>query len=131
MGVALCLLFFLWFTSGIVMMYWGYPAVRAEDRLARSPRLDAFQIRLSPAEAFAKIQTPQPATSAHLNVFDGRPVYRFRAGRTEKIVYADTGERQTDVTPEMIRRAASAWTSQPVTLARIDPVLDADQWTVA
>ena len=33
MGVALSALFLLWFVSGIVMMYWDFPSVRAEDRL--------------------------------------------------------------------------------------------------
>ncbi len=31
-GVALSALFLMWFFSGIVMMYWDYPGVRAEDR---------------------------------------------------------------------------------------------------
>src|SRR6185369_13266712 len=131
MGVVLCLLFFVWFTSGIVMMYWSYPAVRAEDRLERSPSLDASQIRLSPSEAFAKTRMPQPAAAARLNVFDGRPVYRFRAGRAETLVYADTGELQTAVSPEMIRRAASAWTGQPAAAASADEIREVDQWTVA
>ena len=26
-GIALCLVFLLWFPSGIGMMYWGYPSV--------------------------------------------------------------------------------------------------------
>ena len=34
MGVALCLLFLLWFASGIGMMYWEYPLIMPEDRLA-------------------------------------------------------------------------------------------------
>ena len=38
LGVALCLLFLLWFSSGVVMMYWGFPSVTAQDRLERSPR---------------------------------------------------------------------------------------------
>ena len=32
-GVALSLLFLLWFASGIVMMYWSFPEVTAEQRL--------------------------------------------------------------------------------------------------
>ena len=41
LGVALCLLFLLWFASGIGMMYWDFPNVTAADRLERSPALDA------------------------------------------------------------------------------------------
>jgi hypothetical protein len=53
MGVALCVLFMLWFPSGIGMMYWEYPSVDAALRLDRSPALDPAKVALSPAEAFA------------------------------------------------------------------------------
>ena len=33
-GVVFCLRFAAWFISGIVMMYWGYPKVSMETRLA-------------------------------------------------------------------------------------------------
>lgn len=55
LGVALCLIFLLWFPSGLVMMYWDFPSISPGDRLERSPALDASQIRLSPAEAYEKI----------------------------------------------------------------------------
>ena len=41
LGVALCLLFLIWFPSGIGMMYWGFPDVTERDRLGRAPALDA------------------------------------------------------------------------------------------
>ena len=49
LGVALCLLFLLWFMSGIGMMYWDFPSVTAADRLERSPRLRASAIAVDPA----------------------------------------------------------------------------------
>src|SRR5262249_49598551 len=39
MGVALCLIFLVWFVSGIVMMYCGYPGVTAADRLNHHCRM--------------------------------------------------------------------------------------------
>jgi hypothetical protein len=55
LGVALSLLFLLWFGSGVVMMYWSFPSVTAQDRLDRSPELDANSIRVAPSEAYAKL----------------------------------------------------------------------------
>jgi len=129
LGVALCLLFLLWFPSGIGMMYWDFPAVSPRDRLARSPALDASTIRLSPAEALAKAGAP-PTTAIRVNTFDGRPVYRFRARRSEAVVYADTGEQQADASAELIARVATAWTGQPASAATVESVQDVDQWTV-
>jgi len=129
LGVALCVLFLLWFPSGIGMMYWDFPSVTAGDRLDRSPALDPARIRLSPVDAYVASGLTQPPTQARVNTFDGRPVYRFRAGRGETIVDADTGERQAGASRELMERAAAAWTGQSANTAAVAPV-DVDQWTV-
>ena len=62
LGVALSLLFLVWFTSGIGMMYWTFPEVTASDRLERSPALNPSTITLSPVEAAGAvndIETPR------------------------------------------------------------------------
>src|SRR5271155_6177766 len=86
MGVFFCLLFLSWFASGIVLMYWDYPSVSAADRLNRSPALDASRIRLSPQEAYARLQNDIPPDQVTLDTFAGRPVYRFRFGDGESMV---------------------------------------------
>jgi PepSY-associated TM region len=130
LGVALCLLFLLWFMSGIGMMYWDFPSVTAADHLERSPRLRASAIAVDPAQAFAALGTSKPPAAIRLNTFDGRPVYRFRIGRDDALVYADTGEPHRMVSREMVDRIASAWTGRPIAEARVEAMLDADQWTV-
>lgn len=130
LGVALCLIFLLWFPSGIGMMYWDYPSVSPADRLARSPALDPSKVALSPAEAAAKAGLEQPTVQVRLNTFDGRPAYRFRSALGESIVYADTGEEQIEVPKAMADRIASAWTGQPVSAATVESIDDVDQWTV-
>ena len=131
LGVALCLIFLLWFPSGIGMMYWDFPSVSPADRLERSPALNPSRILLSPAEASAMVPAHQEAPSqVRLNTFDGRPVYRFRSGRGETIVYADTGEEQVEVSTQMMQRIASAWTGQSVSATRVEAVEEVDQWTV-
>jgi hypothetical protein len=129
LGVALCLFFLVWFPSGIGMMYWEFPSVSAGDRLDRSPTLDPSTIRVSAAQAFATLAPSQPPGQVRLNTFDGRPVYRFHAGRGERVVYADTGARQVDVSNEMMARIASAWVGQPASAAAVEAI-DVDQWTV-
>ena len=52
LGTALGLLFFVWFVSGIGMMYaGGMPRLTAELRLLKLPAIDLSQIRLTPVEA--------------------------------------------------------------------------------
>src|SRR4051812_6509767 len=106
MGVALSAIFLMWFVSGIVMMYWSFPEVRAQDRLQRWPVLRAEAVKVTPAEAFQVLQRDAPPSQVLLNSFDGRPVYRFRAGRAENVVFADSGMERTRVSPDVVRRAA-------------------------
>jgi hypothetical protein len=135
-GTALCIVFLLWFLSGIGMMYWGFPGVSAEDRLDHSPKLDPAKIVLSPEEAAAKAGLEANPGQVRLNTFDGRPVYRFggpggRGGRGGRIIYADTGEEQMAVPAEMLDRIASDWTGRPFDQAIKTSLEEPDQWTVA
>jgi hypothetical protein len=130
LGVALCLLFLLWFPSGIGVMYWDFPSVSPADRLARSLALDPAKVALSPAQASARLGAQMSRVEVRLNIFDGRPVYRFRTGRGETLVYADTGEQQVDVSTEMMQRIASGWTGQAASGAKVEAIEDVDQWTV-
>jgi hypothetical protein len=129
LGVALCLFFLLWFPSGIGMMYWDFPSVTPADRLERSPPLDPASIRRSPAEALATLERSPAPTQVRLNTFDGRPVYRFRIGRGDVLVYADNGERRGLVSRTMMDRIGSAWTGQAAADAKVEAI-DVDQWTV-
>ena len=78
LGVALCVLFLLWFPSGIVMMYWQYPEVTARDRLEHSPALDASTITMTPGEAFAKLDAADKVVMACSTCHDK---YRERTPR--------------------------------------------------
>jgi hypothetical protein len=131
-GVAVCLIFLVWFPSGIGMMYWTFPEVSPADRLERSPALDPSKIVLTPIEAATKIGVEATPAQTRLNTFDGRPVYRFDEGRgSARIVYADTGEERLDASRELIDRVASAWAGKPALEARAEAVQEVDQWTVA
>lgn len=52
-GIALCLFMALWFVSGVVMMYVGYPKLSHDEALAHAPGLPLAAIGLSPSRALA------------------------------------------------------------------------------
>ena len=130
LGVALCLVFLLWFPSAIGIMYWDFPDVGPADYIAHAAPLDASAIQLSPAEAWAMLDADGAPADVRLSTFDGRPIYRFGLGYGESIVYADTGEEQFEVSDAMVRRIASAWAGQPADRAQVEQVDEVDQWTV-
>ena len=127
LGVALCLLFLLWFPSGIGMMYFPMPSVTSAARLERLPVLEAPKVIVTPTEAAAKLGVD--ADDLRLSSFDGRPAYR--PGRDGgPVLYADTGEEQGEVSSQMVQRVAAAWAGQPATAASVEEVSEVDQWTL-
>jgi hypothetical protein len=131
MGVCFCLLFLLWFASGISMMYWDFPSVSAADRLTRAQPINPAEVRLSPQQAYSQLKTSDPVSSLRLAVVDGRPAYRFGLGFTESDVYADDGQVKDGCAPEMSLRVASAWARQSASLAAVEELTEEDQWTVS
>jgi hypothetical protein len=130
LGIALCLLFLLWFPSGIGMMYFPMPSVTPEARFERLPILQASSVAISPGAAAEKLGVD--AADLTLTSFDGRPAYRVGGGRGDggPVIYADTGEEQGEVSDEMVQRLASTWTGQPVSSASVEEVTEVDQWTL-
>ena len=56
LGILIGVLFVTWCVSGIVLMYYGIPTLKAGERLMRLPALDLSTVQLTPAEAFAKAE---------------------------------------------------------------------------
>jgi hypothetical protein len=136
-GVALSVIFLLWFASGIVMMYWTFPSVTADDRIDRLPILEPEKINVSAGQAAAAAGREDAPGQVRLTSFDSRPVYRFGgAGRGGggrggwMMVYADDGSLADSVDEAVIDRAAAAWARRPAREAKKESVDEVDQWTV-
>lgn len=132
MGVAFCLLFAMWFVSGMVLMYCPYPRAGPEDRLAHAELLDPAHVLLAPGEAFRRFASGgAQAEPASLAMMNGRPVYRFGVGRRRRTVYADTGEALNSIDKVSAAEIAAAWSGRPAAEAVIEgPSSEPDQWTV-
>ena len=130
LGVALAVLFMLWFASGIVMMYWSFPEVSATDRLERLPVLTPEQITVSAAQAAASVGRDLPPGQVRLTSLDGRPAWRLGGRGGWTMVYADTGAAVDVVDDGMADRAATTWAGRPLSEAVKESVEEPDQWTV-
>jgi PepSY-associated TM region len=131
LGIALSLLFLMWFLTGIGMIYSrGMPRLTPEMRLARMAPLDLDAIRLSPAEAAgaAGVLALDPETTL-LTVL-GRPAYRFE-GRSTTVVFADDGEVLESLTLDQAIGIASRFLDVPRGKITYDTMLEEpDQWTM-
>ena len=127
LGIALSLLFVVWFASGITMMYaGGMPRLTPDERLDRLPPLDLGAIRLSPQEAADKAGGGRPT----LVTVTGRPAYRISGGDTTTI-FADTGEllRELDAAEATVV-AVRFMNVDPGRVRHVTTLERADQWTL-
>ena len=120
LGIALGLLFILWFASGIVMMYARMPALDPAERQARTPAINPASIRIPPPEL------PGGARLAIVSL-EGRPIYRITSGSI-RYVFADTGDAVPPVDRQQALRIAQAFAAAS-SVRYDDRLTDADQWT--
>jgi uncharacterized membrane protein len=125
MGITACLFFAMWFVSGVVMMYVGYPKLTTAERLSHLPALDAKTTVMGPDAALAVAGIHGPLRDLRLaRARAGQPVYlvepQVAAGGTGGghgappgggtiVVDAVIGKRLPATTREDALASAAAW----------------------
>lgn len=137
MGIALCLFFGIWFVSGVVMMYVGYPKLTSAERLARLPFLSAAEIRVSPEQAVRAASLSVPPKEIRLSAVGGRAAYVItpdvkgapaeRARLRPLAVTAGEGRLLARVDAALARSSAAAYF--PGVGANYVALLKEDTWT--
>jgi hypothetical protein len=131
LGIPLSFLFFMWFASGIAMIFArGMPSLTPELRLKRLPALNFDAVKLSPSEALEKAQFDGIPSRATLLMIMGRPAYRF-SSRGSVTVFADSGDLIEQVGEREAIEIASAFTDLPeMRLHYAGEIREPDQWTL-
>jgi len=75
LGILLCLVMALWFLSGVVMMYVGYPKLTSQERLQNLPVLDGAACCLPVADALVALPPASVVRGLRLTSVAGAPVY--------------------------------------------------------
>jgi len=132
LGLAFCLIFVVWFGSGIVMVFKRMPEYSMRERLARLPPLDAARILLTPAEALEAMGLGDAPQRVFLTSLDARPVYRFVVGRGTATVSAETGDYIDPVDPVAAEAiAVRAFPGSRQSARYVAALQEPDQWTIA
>lgn len=93
LGIGLCLLMVLWFFSGLVMLYVGYPKLTQREHLAQLPPLSAEGCCVPLSQALAASGETQPPSAIRLSTVAGTPRYLLRYGPRSIAVDARSGKR--------------------------------------
>jgi uncharacterized iron-regulated membrane protein len=117
LGVLACAFFAMWFVSGVVMMYVGYPKLTEAERLGHLAVLDASAPLLAPRQALDAAGLAGPLKELRLAAASGgRPVYLARAAAHGGVVVIDagTGAVLRDIDRERALASAQAYAGEGV-----------------
>jgi len=132
LGVAFCLLFAMWFASGIVMHFIPFPSLSESDRVASLLPIDLKRVAHGPAQAVVAGEMENVLRVRLVQRKDG-PVYVLSSSEHIKAL------RATDLTEATVRSAEEAAVlSSPhapregshIASALIAAEISADQWTI-
>jgi len=127
-GIALCIVMALWFFSGVVMMYVGYPKLTPLERLQHLPALALEGCCVPPQVALAAAGLKSAPDELRLAMVAGAPAYLVRSGRDNwSAVDARSGNLRARV-DEALALASARQFSGGGTVQHLG-VVQEDAWT--
>ncbi|HEX8827518.1 MAG TPA: PepSY domain-containing protein, partial [Xanthobacteraceae bacterium] len=133
LGVAFCLLFAMWFASGVVMHFVPYPSFTAADRRAGLAPIELARVKASPSQALATSGIGNSARVRLIQRSDG-PVYLVsNSSRTVTLHAADLSEAEV-ASAKLARAVASDYAARrqwDSAAAGVAALQDYDQWTLS
>ena len=77
LGILSCLLFTVWFASGLVMAYVGFPELNEQQRVESLAPVDWSRVQLDPQKAMDLGGLSEYPRSLRIEMLLGQPVYRI------------------------------------------------------
>jgi uncharacterized iron-regulated membrane protein len=135
-GIVMSMMFFLWFASGIVMMYVEYPELTERERVNASSLLELKAINTSFSDIQDQILSELAINQLDLLSVLGRPAYKLTfADNSKTIIYADNGNTLKDIQPSDAEKIATLYAQNSGLASQINASeylasIEMDQWTV-
>lgn len=125
LGIGMCLLMALWFVSGVVMLYVGYPKLTQAEHLSRLPTLALTDCCVEPLQILQRMDAH--AGVLRLTTVAGEPRYLFTQRGAVHAFDARSGEPVSAVDVE--QAVASARQFAPGASIAYQRLVDEDTWT--
>jgi uncharacterized membrane protein len=128
LGVALCAFMAMWFLSGVVMLYVGYPKLTPAERLAGLPALEPGSCCVEPARALAATGRTEQPKEIRLTSVAGAPRFVFTFGEREVIAVDAASARRIEGVPAAAALEAASAFGGGAAASYVDEVHE-DAWT--
>ncbi|HZV99216.1 MAG TPA: PepSY domain-containing protein [Methylophilaceae bacterium] len=132
LGIASCLLFAMWFATGLVMHFVPFPALTPAENFAGLSPIQTGKVQFTPEKAAQALDGPA-IRQVQLIMRSERPQYVFRLDQRSIGIYADNGELAAPVSrSEAISLAQSHARNRGLdaNAAQYAELVAYDQWTV-
>jgi uncharacterized iron-regulated membrane protein len=128
-GIGTCLLFAMWFVSGVVMMYVAFPQLTDTERWAALPPLAWDKVQVSPDRAMEAAALTRYPRDLRLTMLNEEPVYRLQGWDGERKTLSAVDGRAVDhVTSE--QALAVARHHPNAVRPELKDTVERDQWSV-
>jgi len=128
-GIATCLLFAMWFVSGVVMMYVAFPQLTNRERWAALRPIAWDRVLVAPDRAMAIAGVASYPRDLRLVMLDDTPVYRMLDWNgAHKTISAIDGRLIDGITSEQALAIAGHYPG--VVHPKIIDTITRDQWSV-
>ncbi len=128
-GIVTCLLFAMWFISGVVMMYVAFPGLSNKERLAALPDIKWESVALSPDDAMKAAGATRFPRELRLSMLADEPVYRLTGWDGKRLaISAVDGHAITHISEQ--EALAVAWHHPASRAPQLADIVDRDQWSV-
>ena len=132
LGIALCLLFAMWFASGIVMHFVPFPSLSEAERFEGLAPLARAGVAIGPSDAVKASRIGDAARVRLIQRSDG-PVYVVSAPSQSRAIRASNGADARVGSPDVALTTATTHARNrglDSSHASVDALADYDQWTV-
>lgn len=123
LGILFCLIFTMWFISGLVMMYHTFPRVTQSDRLVH---MEPLSLDSLPSWSEIEARAGGNVQSVRLDRYLGQTVFHLNTKQGNLDLPADSDEVLPIVDSRRINQVANLWCKAPV--KRIDTLNHLEQW---
>nr|WP_298724251.1 PepSY domain-containing protein [uncultured Steroidobacter sp.] len=130
LGIATCLLFALWFVSGLVMMYVAFPALTAKERLSMQERIDWSRVIITPERVLQDLALASYPRELRLEMMAGEPVYRVQPVDARRVSVSAVDGRIIEGVDAAEARAIVAGVADRCDVLTVTTI-ERDQWSVA
>jgi hypothetical protein len=133
LGVGFCLLFAMWFASGIVMHFVPFPAMTEAARFSALSPIDVAQVGLGPQQAVSASGLASAPRVRLVQRIDG-PIYIVSDARRSMAIRAEDGADASVGSDSLALKIADAHARRSgidALHAALVAVVDIDQWTVS